>query len=441
MDKFIISGGNKITGRITVSGAKNVAMKAVLAAILTDGKVTLHNVPVISSVVNSIKIITLLGLKARILKKHTVEITGSGISDYIIPLDLGASSRAATMAIGPLLARFGKAVVPNPGGCRIGKRSIERHIEGLVALGAKIQYRNGFFHAKANCLKGADYTFPSNTHTGTETLILAAVLARGETMLHNAAREPEVDDLINLLNRMGADIVRVAERTIRVRGVKRLHSAEYAIMPDRNEVVTFAIGAIASNGDVSVRGTQRKHLSEFLEKLSECGAHWEETAEDEIRFKGGRRLKPTQVTTRPYPGFMTDWQAPWAVLMTQAYGTSMIHETIYEDRFGYVGELGKMGADITMYNPPVPHPDRFYNFNWSDRNEGTYHAVKISGPAKLHNAILDVSDLRAGATLVLAACISEGESVINGIEHIDRGYEDLDKRLKSLNVHIKRISE
>ncbi len=440
MDKFQITGGNKLTGKIKVSGAKNVAMKVLLSGLLTNDTVIIKNVPQISSVIGTADMLKSLGVKTEFHPDHTVSVTGEHIKSHTISLALG-QLRTATMVMGPLLAKFGKAIVPNPGGCRIGKRPIDRHIEGLVKMGAKIDYRDGFFVAGANKLHGVNYKFESNTHTGTETLLLAAILAEGETVLENAAAEPEVDDLIKLLNLMGAKIRRLNSRTIVINGVSRLSGCEFTIMPDRNEVISYAVGAIASDGDIIIENTQREYIKSFLQDLDKCQAGWEPVSGSETRFFSKGKLRPLDIETGPYPGFMTDWQSPWAILMTQADGISVIHETIYEDRFSYVAELRKMGAKMDFFQPEVAEPTTFYNFNWSDRKQGYCQAIKVHGPTKLHNAILEVSDLRAGITLVIAALIADGESVIYGIEHIERGYEDIEKRIQALGGKIKRVKD
>jgi UDP-N-acetylglucosamine 1-carboxyvinyltransferase len=438
MDKFIIKGGVKLRGKIDVSGAKNVAMKVILAGILTDKPLVISNVPLISSVYGTANIVEQLGVKVKIGSNHTLRIKGDGIKSYKVPLELGGLYRTATMVIGPLLSRFGKAIVPNPGGCRLGKRPIDRHINGLKAMGAKIIQKEGFFSAECHRLHGIRYKFESNSHTGTETLILAAILAQGETVLENAAEEPEVDNLILLLTQMGAKIKRAKRRTIVINGVKKLSGAEFRIMPDRNEVVTFAVSAIASGGDVIVNGTERENLKTFLDKLDQASAGWEPISAHATRFYANKKLQPTDVITRIHPGFMTDWQGPWAVLMTQADGISTIHETIFEDRFGYVSEIRKMGARIDFFEPKVDNPQNYYNFNWSDKKKNYCQAIKIAGPSELHDAILDVADLRAGATLVIGALIARGTSIIHGIDHIDRGYEKIEERLASLGADIKR---
>lgn len=258
--------------------------------------------------------------------------------------------------------------------------------------------------------------------------------------MENAAEEPEIDELIDLLNKMGANIKRVNPRTILVEGVDRLHGTSFEIKPDRNEIVTFATSAVITKGDVFIENTNGEGLKEFIEKLKEAGGGVKQE-ENRIRFYYKGPLKGTGVTTMPYPGFMTDWQGAWAVLMTIAHGTSVIHELVYENRFGYVNELKKMGANIKLFNPTVANPQEFYNFNLNDDKKEYFHAAKIIGPTKLHNAVVNIADLRAGATLVLSALAAEGESIIFGIEHLDRGYEKFEERLKKIGANIKRVSD
>lgn len=438
MDKFVVSGGKPLKGTVTVAGAKNVAMKVILAGLLTEDTLTIHNVPFISSVLGTTKIVEPLGVAIK-HANHTLTISGKHVHKYKVPLELAGIYRTAPMVMGPLLARFGKAVVPNPGGCRIGKRPVDWMVDALEQMGANIKYKDGFFYAEGK-LKGSRVHFKKNTHTGTETVILAAVLADGETVIENAAEEPEVDDLINLLTDMGARINR-SGRTIVINGVPTLHGTEFSIMPDRNEVVTYAVAAIATGGDVIVKGTQREHLRAFLEALDKSGGGWEAVSGDSTRFFRPKELKASDVTTGFHPGFMTDWQAPWAVLATQATGISSIHETVFESRFQYVMELRKMGAKLDFYDPAVTNPNLFYNFNWADKVEGYHQAVRIHGPTKLHEAVVDITDLRAGATLVLAALVAKGKSVLLGVEHIDRGYEQFDAQLTQLGATISRVKE
>ena len=441
MEKFIIKGGKKLNGSLSIVGSKNVALKVLVAACLTSEEIIVENVPLISDFLIMADIIKYLGGEVR-FKDHTVFVRLKEISSDRISLDRAAEIRTSYMFLAPLLARSGRAIIPNPGGCRIGARPIDRIIDGLKKMGVEVKYdsKDGFFHAIApNGLRGTTYSFSKNTHTGTETMILAAVVAKGRTILNNAAQEPEIDELIGLLSRMGAKIVRKKSRTIVIDGVSGLHGARFIIAPDRNEVVTFAVAAIITEGDVFIKNITTRGLEEFLEMLDRVGAGYEEK-EGGIRFYYKGQLKAADITTSFYPGFMTDWQGPWAVLMTKASGMSTIHETVYENRFTYAEELKKLGGHIELFNPKVKNPDKVYNFNTKD-DRGFFHGLRIIGPVKLHNGVVMISDLRAGATLVLAALAAKGESVLFGIEHLDRGYERLDKRLKSIGANIKRESE
>lgn len=441
MSAFLISGGGPLKGELEISGSKNVALKAIVAGLLTEDELVIENVPVISDLTLMEEIAGKLGAKIERSPK-TLRICAKDLKNPKVPLEMGARLRASSMFIAPLIARLGQAVIPNPGGCRIGARPIDRHIQGFEKMGVKIKYnaQDGYFHAESTKLKGTTYRFAKNTHTGTETLILAAVLAKGKTILENAACEPEVDDLIALLNAMGAKIKRVKPRTIIIEGVEKLHGTHFKIMADRNEAVTFAVAALATNGEVFLKNAQKNVLTPFLKKVKEAGGDWEEV-DHGLRFYRTDKLKSTKVVTAPFPGFMTDWQAPWALLMTQAEGESIIHETIYENRFQYVEELKKMGAKIELFNPKINKPRNFYNFNWSDNKPEYFHEAKIHGPTRLHNAVLNISDLRAGATLVLAALVAGGESYLTGVEHIDRGYENFEARLRSLGGKIKRVKD
>lgn len=439
MEELVITGGKALHGEVEISGSKNVALKAIVAGLLTEEELTIGNVPVISDLTLMEEIAQNLGVEIRRVA-GTLKIKALNFKTNKVPLEEGARLRTSSMFMAPLVARLGQAVIPNPGGCRIGARPIDRHIEGLKKMGVKIKYseRDGYFHAESKKLKGVTYRFPKNTHTGTETLIMAAVLAEGQTVLENAAQEPEVDDLIVLFNAMGGKIKRVKPRTIVIQGVAKLHGTTFKIMPDRNEAATFAVAALVTNGDIFLKNAQKKVLKPFLEKVREAGGKWKEE-DNGLRFFRSGELCATDIVTSPYPGFMTDWQAPWALLMTQAEGESIIHETIYEDRFQYVAELKKMGAKIELFNPKVLNPSKFYNFNWEDNRPEHFHAAQISGPTKLHDAVLNISDLRAGATLVLAALTAGGESYLTGLEHLDRGYEKFEERLESLGAKIKRV--
>lgn len=442
MDKFIITGGHPLKGEITVAGAKNVALKILVASLLTDEEMTIRNVPDIRDVALMLEVLEVLGVKSR-SDGDTIRVTHTHIHDAKVPLDVAARLRTSSMVLGPLLSRYGEATTPNPGGCRLGARPIDRHINALKHMGADIQYHSddGYFYARAKELHGATIRFPKNTHTGTETLLLAAVLARGLTILENAAQEPEIDDLIACLTQMGANIRRTAPRTIVIEGVKTLHGTEYSIMADRNEEVTFAIAGVITGGDVIVKNSSRHNLGAFLDVYRRAGGEYEEVDATTTRYHANHHLKATDVVTAPHPGFMTDWQAPWAVLMTQVHGRSTIHETVFESRFSYVSQLLKMGAHIEFFDPNVEDPDAFYNFNWADRVKGYHQGIKITGPTTLHNAVLEIDDLRAGATLVLAALVAAGESVIYGVEQVDRGYEKIEERLRSLGARIERVRE
>lgn len=442
MKKYIVRGGKKLSGTVAVSGAKNVALKALVAACLTSGTVEIKNIPLIGDFHVMVDLIREIGGRVEILD-HKARIKVEKIKKIKIPLDMGAKVRTSSLFFSPLLARSGHALIPNPGGCRIGNRPIDWHIKGLERLGAKISYRSadGYFHAESNGLKGGVFRFPKNTHTGTEALILAGVGASGRTIIENAASEPEVDDLINLLSLMGAKIKRRERRVITIDGVKKLHGATFEIMPDRNEIVTFTVASILTGGEIFVKNTDVFSLSSFLKKLNEAEVS-SKRREDGVRFYAHNKIKPVDIVTSPHPGFMTDWQGPWAVLMSQADGVSTIHETVYENRFGYIAELEKMGGEFQFFNPKVGKPQEFYNFNYTEqKNDGNFHTVKVFGPRTLHNAILEISDLRAGATLVLAALIARGESTIYGVEHIERGYEDFDGRLRKLGADIRVVEE
>jgi UDP-N-acetylglucosamine 1-carboxyvinyltransferase len=440
MKKYIINGGKKLSGEVAISGAKNIALKAIVAACLTKEKVVIRNVPKISDVYSMLDLVKSIGGSV-IIDGHTVTIEAGKLSTFTIPLEAGAKTRTSTLFLAPLLARAREAIIPNPGGCRIGARPIDRIVDGLEKMNVEILYNSedGYFHAKTQGLKGTVYRFSKNSHTGTETMILTAVLADGKTIIQNAALEPEVDSLIDLLNMMGAKIRRREGKEIVVVGVKELHGTEYTLPQDRNEVVTFAIASILTGGDIFIRDVDLKSLEAFLMECKRAGVSFETRGSD-IRFYKTGEILPTNITTNPHPGFMTDWQGVWALLMTQANGTSYVHETVYENRFGYMKELNKMGAEISFIDSESENYDEIYNFNYDPKQ--IYHQkIEINGPTLLHNAVLSMSDLRAGATLVLASLIATGTSVIYGIEQVQRGYEKFDERLKILGADIEYKEE
>ena len=438
MSKFLIEGGYPLKGKVSLLGAKNSSFKLMIAGLLSNEESLISNVPQIGDVKVVLEIVGTLGGKIKKINAHSYSVSGQGISFFKIPQILGKKSRSSCMFIGPLLGRFGQAYLPYPGGDKIGRRPIERHLEGLKSMGVEIGDANGFFRAKVKKLKGCSCSFPKNTHTGTEVMMMAAVLAQGKTILKNAAQEPEIDDLISFLNKMGAKIKRVKSRTIEIEGVKKLHGATHRVMFDRNGAVTFACAALATKGDIFVKNAKRKNLTAILEKLKEIGAGVE-IKKSGIRFFYQGSLQATDVVTKPHPGFMTDWQSLWTVLMTQAKGRSIVHEAIFENRFGYVPYLQKMGAKIEFFNPKVKNPKGFYNFNLEDDRPDYFHALRIYGPAILKGDIISIPDIRAGATLTLAALTAQGKTVLSNIEHIDRGYENLDGHLRSLGAKIKRV--
>jgi UDP-N-acetylglucosamine 1-carboxyvinyltransferase len=441
MDKFVINGGHELKGQVLISGAKNVALKVGFASLMTDEVLQIDNVPDISDVRALFDLLKHIGISID-FNDHTVVFKPTGKINWEIPLSVGARLRTSILAIGPLLSRFGNAIIPNPGGCRIGARPIDRHIDALRKMGAKIKYnsRDGYFHATCKNLVGAEIEFEKNSHTGTESIILAAVLASGQTYIKNAAAEIEIDDLINCLNMMGADIRRISEREIVINGVKKLHGARYKIMPDRNEEITYAIAAAVTHGNITVLDSQIKYIGTFLDKYTQVGAKYKILDKNTTCYYGDQNYKAVNITTSPYPGFMTDWQGPFSVLLTQAAGVSVIHESVFENRFSYVNELQKMGTDIKFIIPKVNNPKEFYNFNWLPKKH-LYQAIEITGKSDLHDAILQISDLRAGATIIIAALTAKGSSDIYGIEQVDRGYEFFDKRLINLGADIKRVKE
>jgi UDP-N-acetylglucosamine 1-carboxyvinyltransferase len=440
MKKYIIRGGKKLQGTIKVSGAKNVITKALIAACLTEEPVVLRNVPRISDVFSLVEIIKHLGGEVS-FENDVITVVAKNLNRHEIPLDLGASVRTSTMFLAPLVARLGKASVPNPGGCRIGARPIDRHIKGLEGMGIAIEYlsNDGYFHASSEQIVGGDVSFSKNSHTGTETIILAGVLAKGMTIIQNAALEPEIDDLIALLNQMGAKIVRKENRVIEIEGVQRLSGADFTISTDRNEFVTLAILSALNDGEIKITNGNLAHILEFLKYFEAAGGTYTQI-DKSISFQIPEKLKPQDIITGIHPGFMTDWQGPWAILATQSEGISTIHETVYEKRFEYVEELKKMGAKIEFFKPQVANPKEFYNFDAASF-ENKMQGIKISGPTILHNAVLTMADLRAGATLLIASLLAMGESVIYGVEHLDRGYEKFEERLKALGADILVVNE
>ncbi|MBD3279888.1 MAG: UDP-N-acetylglucosamine 1-carboxyvinyltransferase [Candidatus Pacebacteria bacterium] len=434
---MIIQGGTPLHGCVRLGGAKNASYKLMTAALLADSESRLLNLPGIADVLMVKEIINQLGGKAYSAGEKTIFIKPQNLTSFKIKSEYGDVSRASTLFIPALLARFGRAEVPLPGGDKIGKRPLDRHFAGLAKLGVSWQVQDQKILMKAEQLKGTNYRFSKNTHTGTETLIMVAVLAQGKTILENAAQEPEVDDLIKFLNNMGARIRRRAMRVIEIEGVKKLHGAIHKVMPDRNEAVSYACAAIASKGDIIVENARQQDLEAFLAKLQEAGAGIE-VADYGIRFFYQGPLRATDVTTEIHPGFMTDWQPLWATLICHAQGASLIHETVMQNRFQYVADLKKMGAAIEPTTVPVADPEKTYNFNWQDRQPSDVHAIRIKGPTQFQGGEFTIHDLRAGATVMLAAISGQGETILHNVEQIDRGYEKIDQKLQSMGAQIRR---
>jgi UDP-N-acetylglucosamine 1-carboxyvinyltransferase len=433
---FVITGGTPLYGSVRVGGAKNASYKLMIAALLASSESRLLNLPDISDVELVSKIINELGAQSRNVGERTYYIQPQNFRFAKIRSEYGEQSRASTLFIPALLAKFGEAEVPLPGGDKIGKRPLERHFDGLEKMGVKFEQRDGLLIARAKRLKACDYRFEKNTHTGTETLLMAAVLAEGKTVLENAAEEPEIDDLIHFLNKMGAKIRRRAFRTIEIEGVEKLHGAIHVIMPDRNEAVSYACAAIASRGDIIVENAAHNDLRAFLEKLDEIGAGYE-IGDFGIRFYYKGTLRAADVVTDIHPGFMTDWQPLFATVLCQCHGESVIHETVMQSRFQYVEDLRAMGADIEYFNPEVKDPEKFYNFNWQDNRAADWHAIKIKGPTDFHGGEFTVHDLRAGATIMLAAISAQGKTLLHNIEQIQRGYQQIEQKLISLGAKIE----
>lgn len=439
---FIVKGGNPLKGTVTLEGAKNVALKVVVAALLFDKPITLRNIPNIKDIRELFELFKEIGIQVD-FQNNVVKINSESMHSHEVSLLYGSKIRASFLLFAPFLKKYGKARIPNPGGCRIGARPIDRMVNLMNAFGVKTEYDSdtGYYsaHVEEN-LNPADFTFPKKTHTGTELALMIAASTNGHSIIRNASLEPEIDELIELLNVSGAKIKRDGE-DIHVDGTGQLSGVEeFSINSDRNNAVTFAMFALATEGDIVVRGADPKNLTVFLEYLDKIGGGYE-IQERAIRFYYKENLKSVDVMTSTDPGFMTDWQAPWAVLMTQAEGDSRIHETVFENRFGYVTELNKLGAHIEYYKPHVDDPQKIYQFDIEDvtKFNDDHQAILIHGPTALHGGALQVTDMRAGATLLIGACAAEGESVIMGASEIDRGYEKIEERLTALGADIKRV--
>ncbi|MFH1827471.1 MAG: UDP-N-acetylglucosamine 1-carboxyvinyltransferase [bacterium] len=439
-DAYIIKGGKLLQGTVDLSGAKNVALKTIIASLIFNGEVYLENIPRIGDVHELINLIEKLGVKCEFIRKNTLYIDNSGLSSNKVDLLHAAKTRVSFMLFVPLLYKFGSCFIPNPGGCRIGARPINRAIAGLKALGANIIYNHatGYYEAKLTQSPKGEYTFKIPTHTGTELLMMFSVLCQGTITLNNVALEPEIDNLIKFLNESGARIWRKNGKII-IKGVKELRQRKpFAIASDRNEAITYASVCIASKGSVKINNINKYDIKSFTDKLLEsgCGVNFLDKSTIEFFYKND--IKGVNVETGPHPGFMTDWQPNWAVLMTQAKGDSVIHERVYENRFSYVPELTKLGASIDFVDPLITDPKDYYYFNYRESEEYK-QAITIHGGNDLHGGALVTADLRAGASIVCCSLIAKGESVIYGASIIERGYEDFVSKVNKLGGDIKKI--
>jgi UDP-N-acetylglucosamine 1-carboxyvinyltransferase len=408
----------QLKGKVKISGAKNAVLPAIAASLLTKEKVRLKNVPLVKDVFTILTVMKELGANYS-KRKNTLSIQAKKIKSAEAAYELVSAMRASILVLGPLLARYGKAVVALPGGCAIGSRPIDLHIHGLEKLGATISLEHGYIKAETKKLHGAEVEFEKKSVGGTENLIMAASLAQGETVLKNCSLEPEVSDLCELLVKMGASIDGIGQETIRIKGVKELGGATHDIIPDRIEAGTFLVASALTRGNIVLTHSRPHHLDTIIEKLRYSGAKIEQLNNHSLRVIGSEDIRSQDVTTSPYPGFPTDMQAQFIVLMTQASGTSIITETIFDRRFTHINELLRLGANI----------------------EVSGDKAIVRGKTPLSGAETLASDLRASASLVLAGLIANGETIVNEVEHLDRGYEKLEGKLKSLGAHIERIKE
>jgi UDP-N-acetylglucosamine 1-carboxyvinyltransferase len=421
MDKFVVRGGNPLLGTIKISGAKNSALPCMAAAILTEDEVILENIPQVRDIETERRLLSSMGAEVELgygRAQHRTRIRCAVLSDPVAKYEIVKTMRASSLVLGPLIARTGVARVAMPGGCAIGGRPIDLHIKGLEAMGATITQEHGYLEARADRLKGARIVFDKITVTGTEDLLMAATLAEGETVFENCAREPEVTDLAALLIAMGADIEGAGTSTIRVRGAAKLHGARHRINPDRIEAGTFLIAGAITGGDLNVDACEPAHLSSLIHKLEQCGVRID-VGSDHIRVRSGGELKAADISTEEYPGFPTDMQAQYMALATQAEGTTIVTENIFENRFMHVQELNRMGANITVQG----------------------RTATVRGKTPLQSAAVMCSDLRASASLVLAALVADGETILDRVYHMDRGYERLEEKLRGVGAQIRRMGD
>ncbi len=416
MDKFVITGGNRLCGSVTISGAKNAAVAILPAVLLSDGVCRIENLPNISDVFAIIRILRELGADVRMINKNTVEIDPAHINSFVLPFDMTKHMRASSYFIGAMLGRFKKAKVAPPGGCDFGVRPIDLHIKGFEALGATVTFENGMVDARAQRLIGNPVYLDKVSVGATVNIMLAAVKSRGLTVIENAAREPHIVDLANFLNSMGADIMGAGTSVIKIRGVERLNGTTYSIIPDQIEAGTYMTAVVATGGDVFINNITPKHLESITAKLLEIGATIEEFDES-IRIRMDKRPKRCNITTMPHPGFPTDMQPQITTLLAIADGTSVVAESVWDNRFKYVEQLSRMGAEIQV--------------------DGK--VAIVSGIERLKSAPVIANDLRAGAAMIIAGLVADGTTEIENIELIDRGYEDVVEKLSNLGAQIKRV--
>jgi UDP-N-acetylglucosamine 1-carboxyvinyltransferase len=415
--KIVINGGQPLNGDVWISGAKNAVLPILAATLLADGPVTIGNVPHLHDVTTTMELLGQMGVELVIDERMKIHVDPRPARHYFAPYDLVKTMRASILVLGPLVARFGEAVVSLPGGCAIGSRPVDLHLKGLQALGAEVSVEGGYIKARAKRLKGARINMDLVTVTGTENLMMAAALAHGTTIIENAAQEPEVVDLANCLNSMGAKVAGAGTATLVIEGVERLHGTTYEVLPDRIETGTFLVAGAITGGKVTAKHARPKTLDAVLSKLEDAGAHIN-TGDDWIELDmRGRRPKAVNVATAPYPAFPTDMQAQFTALNCVAEGVGVITETVFENRFMHALELQRLGADIQL--------------------EG--NSAIIKGVAKMSGAPMMATDLRASASLVLAGLVAEGDTHIDRIYHIDRGYENIEEKLGGLGAHIRRL--
>ena len=421
---FRVTGGAVLRGSVPIAGAKNAALKMLAAACLTGERCRFTNVPEIEDVRVMAETLRDLGVVVDHPAPNTYEVSAGDVDWLFVPLEAAAKMRASFMLLGPLLTRFGEVIISNPGGDRIGRRPVDLHVDAMRAMGADIDYRYGYYYAKApGRLRGAEIRFPFVSVMGTENAMLAATLAEGHTVIRPAAQEPEIDDLVAFLQKMGADVERTFPDTIEIHGKKRLRGADHQVVPDRIEAGTFAVAAAITGGQVTLEGARCDHLEALVEILGRMGVAVDcgkDTLGIDATQIGPGNFQPIDIETAPYPGLATDLQPPTSVLLTQAKGRSSIYESIFEDRLEWMTELRKMGAAVEL---PDPH-----------------HAI-VDGPAKLRGAEVEISDLRAGASLILAALAAKGTSTIHGGHHVRRGYENIEAKFLDLGARIERLQE